>query len=255
MRRPAIALIAVTTIAATGLALVSGSVGADGAAMQAVVTKLAGGVGVALEHLLRIPPVVAHGYLRTPEMIIGLGTALALPLVALLSVTARWIARRRADRQRMTLTGRRCEALGPRTRPSAKAWLEVSGTSGVNGLEVGSELTRIGHDADNDLALPFTGVQQFHAVIRRTPESEFMLVDITGQAGFGIAVNGRRLRSCALRDGDRIELGPTAVTFHRARIAERAPDNVTQTKDHRSKQQHKWREHERGLRSYRRAGS
>ena len=230
MRRPTIALIAVTTTTATGIALASGSIEVDASIVNPVVAKLTAAAAIASEHLVRIPPAVARGYLRTPEMIIGLGTALALPLVALLSVTARWIARGRTDRQR--LAGKRREALGPRTRPSAKAWLEVAGTTGIKGLEVGGELTRIGHDSDNDLALPFTGVHQFHAVIRRTSEAEFMLVDVTGQAGFGIAVNGRRLRSCALRDGDRIELGgETAVTFHRASIARRpAPDMPSTTR-------------------------
>ena len=158
---------------------------------------------------------LTYGYLRTPEMIIGLGASLALPVVALASVSVRWLARRRADHRRRT----RVPGSEP-GRPAAiqpgKVWLEFADHGGARALEIGGELMRIGHDADNDVALPYQGVQQFHALIRRTPGPEFVVIDVTGTNGRGIAVNGRQLRSCLLRDGDRIELGGAAVIFRRA---------------------------------------
>ena len=222
MRRSTIALIIViAALPPLGLAGLGPVPAPDMAVWLATVAD------AGLQLLGRIPPAVAQGYLRTPEMIIGLGSALALPLIALGSVTFRFAARRRVDRQRRRKTGE-LAATELLARPATTAWLEVNGMAGAHGLDASGELTRIGHDADNDLALPFSGVQQFHAVIRRTPEAEFMVIDVTGQSGFGIAVNGRRLRTCALRDGDRIEFGRTAVTFHRAYV----PANIASRTEH-----------------------
>ena len=179
--------------------------------------RIVAAAGVAL--LGRLSGALIYGYLRTPEMIIGVGTAMVLPFVALLSLSVRWLARRRADRRRISrmLAGSMQGGGLARTlpAPNGKAWLEMTGHAGAPALEIGGELVRIGHDADNDLALPYLGIQPFHMLIRRTPEQDFLVIDVTGSGGKGIAVNGRRLRSCPLQDGDRIELGGFAVTFRR----------------------------------------
>ena len=174
----------------------------------------------------RIPSLVAAGYQHAPEMIIGLGTALSFPLVALASFVIRWATRRRRDRLRLDRAAR-ISRMDHGPPPEAKAWLEVDGASGSQDHQILGEMLRIGRDVDNELALADSGVQQFHALIRRTPEAEFMVIDVTGVEGAGIAVNGLRLRSSRLRDGDRIELGHTAMTFHRAvrRAADRGPGN------------------------------
>ena len=158
---------------------------------------------------------LTYGYLRTPEMIVGLGASLALPVVALASVSVRWLSRRRADHLwQIQVPG------GEPGRPAAtqpgKVWPEFADPGGVRALEIGGELMRIGHDADNDVTLPYRGVEQFHALIRRTPGPEFVVIDVTGSNGRGIAVNGRQLTPCPLQDGDRIELGGVAVIFRRA---------------------------------------
>ena len=223
MRRRMLSLVLLSMPVLAGsaglIAAGSGSDLASGAWAHAGSLAVSGGA-----LLGRLPALVAHGYLRTPEMIVGLGTALALPFVALASVTVRWIARRRASRARTArlLDGRpqrrdKILALGMKSGPCARvdAWLEIADKAGARDLVIGGELLRIGHDADNDLALPYQGVQPFHALIRRTPETDFVVIDVSGAGGRGVAVNGRRLRSCPLQDGDRIELGGVAVTFHR----------------------------------------
>ena len=227
MRRRMLALMLLSTpvlAGAAGLSVAgSGSDFVNGTWAHAESLTTAGGA-----LLGRLPAALALGYLRTPEMIIGIGMALALPFVALASVSVHWMARRRANRARTARwlkgypprhdTARAHGANGdPNSGRCAKAhaWLEFADKSGARDLVIGGELLRIGHDADNDLALPYQGVQPFHALIRRTPETEFVVIDVSGAGGKGIAVNGRRFRSCPLRDGDRIELGGVAVTFHR----------------------------------------
>ncbi len=173
----------------------------------------------------RLPAVIAASYNHAPEMIIGLGTALSFPLVALGSFTIRWASRRRRDGRREARASQIISLVDRCPSSKAKAWLEVDGPAGMRDHELSGEMLRIGQDADNELALTECGLQQFHALIRRTPEAEFIVVDVTGIGGSGIAVNGRRLRSSQLQDGDRIELGHTTVTFHRAvrRVAAHPP--------------------------------
>ena len=223
MRRPAIVL---TLAVFASFAVFAGMAGQDTvfdglSRTCALAGDLAGAFAAATGPFIsRLPGLVANGYLRTPEMIIGLGTALSIPLLALVSASARRLARQRASR----LRGARSDPTEsdpteqPRDRgpgPQTRAWLEIRDASGARAFEIGGELLRIGRDVDNDLFLAGPGMQQYHAVIRRTPEAEFVVIDVTGDSGTGITVNGRRLRTCPLQDGDQIEIGQTAVTFHR----------------------------------------
>jgi pSer/pThr/pTyr-binding forkhead associated (FHA) protein len=77
------------------------------------------------------------------------------------------------------------------------------------------EILRIGRHSDNDIALDHASVHRHHALIQRTPDREFVLVDLTAGTGNVLLLNDRRVdRSAGLRDGDRIMLGETTVTFH-----------------------------------------
>ena len=236
MRRPIVVRL---LIIACGMAAIAGTLGPDSRLDMAlgVAVHAAFVAGSTAGHLFSsaadatigffagLPAFVAAGYDHAPEMIIGLGTALSFPFVALGSFVIRWALRRRGDRIREVRASRTGPALQQCLPSKAKAWLEVSGAAGSRDHDISGEMLRIGRDADNELALTDSGVQHFHALIRRTPESEFIVVDMTGIGGSGVAVNGQRLRSSPLKDGDRIELGHAAMTFHRAprRVAVRPP--------------------------------
>ncbi len=99
-----------------------------------------------------------------------------------------------------------------------KAWIEIA--TGGAGVEDGTlapilfsgEMLRIGRHSDNDIALDHASVHRHHALIQRTPDREFVLVDLTAGTGNVLLLNDRRVdRSAGLRDGDRIMLGETAV--------------------------------------------
>lgn len=162
-------------------------------------------------------------YARAPAVVVGLGGLAAVPVLVLLvlmsrgaSRLARWLAGSGAVR-----TVRHARAV---ERPSADAWIELAGR-GREPVPIAGELLRIGRDVDNDLVLAGHDLESFHAVIARTPDAGFVVVDTSGGAGSGpgIAVNGRRLASSPLVDGDRIALGETAIIFHRGARAANAP--------------------------------
>jgi pSer/pThr/pTyr-binding forkhead associated (FHA) protein len=59
-------------------------------------------------------------------------------------------------------------------------------------------------------------VQRYHAVIERTPEAAFVIIDVSGEGGNGVRINGERQARARLFDGDVIELGRTRLTFESA---------------------------------------
>lgn len=165
---------------------------------------------------------VALGYGRSPEIIIGLGLALALPLIALAGLAVRfamWLTHRVTARPAPIVVDLH------HTSPHARAWVAFhaasvgggGGQAGRSPLELKGELMRIGSGEDNDFAI--TGAAPLHALIRRTSDAEFVIVDVSASAGGGLMVNGRRLASCRLRNGDRIDLGAATLTFHRKKPA------------------------------------
>ncbi len=56
-------------------------------------------------------------------------------------------------------------------------------------------------------------VHRHHALIHRTPEAEYVIVDLSGRAGNGVLVNGERLAETRLLHGDQIMLGEVLINF------------------------------------------
>ncbi len=178
------------------------------------------------------------GYARAPEIVIALGVAALVLPIGFLLVFGRWFTRRR--RLQQLYAAAMIEPLPShedacRTRPSARAWLEVAGSNALVAHAVTREIVRIGRDADNDLVLDGDGVEPFHAVIRRSQDGDFVIFDISGAAEIahgGVKVNGKRPISSPLRNDDLIELGSARLTFKRRpaasyrRLAE-IPDTTT----------------------------
>lgn len=159
---------------------------------------------------------IVETYQRSPILVIGLAIAGLLPLLAGV------VAFGRAMRRRREVDVVRAPALSSDgARIGDKAWIEIA--TGGAGVEDGTlapilfsgEMLRIGRHSDNDIALDHASVHRHHALIQRTPDREFVLVDLTAGTGNVLLLNDRRVdRSAGLRDGDRIMLGETAVTFH-----------------------------------------
>lgn len=173
----------------------------------------------------KVQAMAAFGYARAPEIMIALvAAALVLPIGCVL-LFSRWMQRNRHLRQ--LYAAAQVEPVPTcddafRTRPSARAWLEVAGTGAHIAHAITREIIRIGSDADNDLVLHDEGVQPFHAVLRRAPDGDFVIFDISGVvdvADAGVMVNGNRPISAPLRNDDVIELGTVRMTFKRRAAA------------------------------------
>lgn len=162
----------------------------------------------------RLSELIGHGLLRSPEMMLGLAIATLLPLLALASTLVRSLLRWQQRRERM----RRFEQFrgGSRTVEQAgTAWLELDGGEQPRALDVRRELVRIGRDGENEVRLDHQSVDHVHAIIKRTPDAHYLVVDVSSRQN-GLTVNGERKTFAPLRDGDRIGLGDLAVTFRRS---------------------------------------
>ena len=151
-----------------------------------------------------------QGLDQQPSLMLAGAVASAVPLVGATAALMRAMGRR--ARRRAVL--RDLSVKGPPTaghRPNF-AWLQVE-NRGIPPLRLG-ELARIGCSQDCDLAIGGSGVAEIHALIQRTPDSEFIIFDVSDAGNGGLAVNGQPARKCNLRDGDRIEIGSARVVFH-----------------------------------------
>ena len=72
------------------------------------------------------------------------------------------------------------------------------------------QVTVVGRGADADLRLPDTGVSRAHAELRLVGDV-VRVVDLDSTNG--TAVNGRRIRESDLADGDRLDIGATALVY------------------------------------------
>jgi hypothetical protein len=173
----------------------------------------------------RVGAQIVEAYQRYPVLVIGLAIAGALPLIAGI-VALRGVLRRRREPGVV----RAAAPLDDGVRIGDKAWVEIapggSGEGTPAPIMFSGEMLRLGRHSDNDIALDHASVHRHHALIQRTPDQEFVLVDLTAGTGNVLLLNDRRVDRAALRNGDRITLGETAVTFHigaEAPVRGRAP--------------------------------
>jgi hypothetical protein len=151
---------------------------------------------------------VAESYRRSPVLVMGLALAGAVPLLAGLFAIGR------AMRRRAELRERGAPAAPEPTRVGDKAWLSIGEGADAAPIAFTGEILRIGRHSDNDIALEHESVHRHHALIQRTPDDEFLLMDLTAGTGNQPLVNGRPVSRAMLSDGDRIALGDTLLTFH-----------------------------------------
>src|SRR6185312_5121668 len=81
-----------------------------------------------------------------------------------------------------------------------------------------SGATRIGRQGDNDIVLKNTSVSRHHAVLKQDSDGPFIIVDMN--TGNGVWVNGQRIKSMQLSDGDLVELGEVRMRFRTSQAAQ-----------------------------------
>jgi hypothetical protein len=155
---------------------------------------------------------IEGAYLRAPTLVLALTALLILPGVALMSAATRAVRDYRSRRaaRRSTLadsgSGDMPDAAGLPMR--SQAWLTVDG---VGTVALAGQVARIGRHRDNDIRLADRSVRGRHAVIERTPDEAFLVIDVSKDGG--VRVNGQRTERVQLSDGDVIELGRARLKF------------------------------------------
>lgn len=98
------------------------------------------------------------------------------------------------------------------------AKLLVHESAGVREFEIIDNEVHLGRELDNTLRLPDPSISRHHCVLRKVGGG-FEIQDL--QSSNGVLVNGNRVQSSPLRDGDRITLGQVQLTFQdpRAEVA------------------------------------
>lgn len=172
----------------------------------------------------RVGAEVAAAYERSPVIVLGLGLAGALPVLAALFAIGRVVQRRTGRQERL-------EPVAEPTPLADKAWIDIGTGPEAQSLAFTGEMLRIGRHSDNDIALEHAAVHRHHALIQRTPDDEFILMDLTAGTGNETLLNGRPAMRAVLADGDRIALGDTVLIF---RLGVETPAKIMQPEAYKS---------------------
>ncbi|MEQ1615856.1 MAG: FHA domain-containing protein [Hyphomicrobiaceae bacterium] len=173
-----------------------------------------------LDHLREIAAQVVEvavrwaedGYSRAPALMTGIAAFAVVPFLGLAGyLFNRWLAARAAPVAEPAAIRTELAAAQGLGWP-CDGWLTIDGPTPVR-RALPRELLSIGRENDNDLQLDDATVHRHHAVLHRTPEAQFVIRDLSGQAGNGVTVNGRRVDQVALRDGDQIGIGVVKLRF------------------------------------------
>lgn len=160
------------------------------------------------EALSRFTAWVETGYARRPALMIGLGTAFAVPVLVLAGVFLHSVRIGRLGDRYDVAAGERPD-FGP---PVTAARLALDGRSAIM-LPAGRDLVQIGRLGDNDICIEDDSVQHYHAVIERHMPEGFSITDVSGLGGEGLRINGAPCASALLVHGDLVELGRTRMRF------------------------------------------
>ncbi len=90
------------------------------------------------------------------------------------------------------------------------AKLLVHESAGIREFEIVDSEVHMGRELDNTLRLPDPSISRHHCVVRKMGGG-YEIQDL--QSSNGVLVNGNRVQSSPLRDGDRITLGQVQLTF------------------------------------------
>ncbi len=85
--------------------------------------------------------------------------------------------------------------------------------------EVAAEETLIGRNPTTDITLLDEGISREHAIVMYDEETDQYAVEDL-QTTNGTKVNGKRVRSSPLQDGDELQVGHTLFSFERAKGTE-----------------------------------
>lgn len=92
------------------------------------------------------------------------------------------------------------------------AFLEQLGDQSKR-IELNSTTMSVGRHKDNDIQFLSSTVHRRHATLHMNAEKAFVITDLSGDTGNGVAINGQRVSTARLESGDLIELGDIRLRF------------------------------------------
>lgn len=200
----AFAVVVAVTAAATGQIH-----GLSRAVSGLVMLWLSGGAAMDFQSAsLGAAEALRFGYAREPVAMIALMGALAVPALAIVFGNARAMMRRRLAMAN-TVVAHDVVTEPREAAAAAWIWLEHPGGSPVR---VG-ELAAIGRGEDCDLMLADPSLAEMHAIIQRSADGCFSIVDVSADSEAMLTVNDAACRAAPLRDGDAIALGGWQLVF------------------------------------------
>ena len=155
---------------------------------------------------------ILERYPQAPALVLGVAAALALPLIAMLGLVLQVLIGRAVRRPVVVAEP------AVKTIP-ARSWgksgqIEVVGLRSPAKFAFAHDLVRIGRADDNDIRLAHNTVHRYHAVVEKTPDMLFTIVDLSGGDGNGVRVRGVPVTQARLADGDEFEVGKVSMRFH-----------------------------------------
>lgn len=101
-----------------------------------------------------------------------------------------------------------------KVNPSARPWLDIAGDR----YPLIGSLTTLGRDTTADIVVDDPGVSRQHSEVRVTTDGPHLVTSIRDlNSTNGTFVNGERVTSRRLQDGDRVTIGRTSATFRAGR--------------------------------------
>jgi hypothetical protein len=157
----------------------------------------------------RFASAIERAYARAPLAVVAFAFGLVLPVAGLVTWQLRLCARLVA--RSLSRPVHEPPDATPPLR-AAVGWLDI-GRDSPRRIHLAADLHRIGQDADCDIRIDGAGTGALQAVIRRTPEREYHLIDMSGPSEPAIRLNGASFRVATLRDGDTITAGEMHAIF------------------------------------------
>jgi pSer/pThr/pTyr-binding forkhead associated (FHA) protein len=74
----------------------------------------------------------------------------------------------------------------------------------------------VGRAIDADLPLNSTDLSRNHVMLKRNTEGQYTVIDLESRNG--VYLNGVRVHSALLHDGDSIQLGTVLLVYHQGRV-------------------------------------
>lgn len=159
---------------------------------------------------------IRERYQEAPELVLGLGAAMALPFIAGCGLGLQLMLARKSPVSRMG-SGRPVKTIPPSSWKKA-GQIEVISQRGPVRFDVAHDLVRIGRAEDNDIRLAHETVHRYHAVVEKSPDMLFTIVDVSGDGGNGVKVRGVPVTQARLVDGDEFEVGKVSLRFLLAEV-------------------------------------